>query len=113
VFGLDRDGNPHHGPQVNGFAELKTDGSTASGCWIYSGVLGRDGVKKRIRGSPGLFGDGWGFAWQAIAGSSTIARVRGQTGVPGVKKKLVWWDSENGPVLMLPICSRKTSRLRT
>src|SRR5438094_6332352 len=23
VFGLDRDGNPHHGPQVNGFAELK------------------------------------------------------------------------------------------
>jgi hypothetical protein len=35
VFGLDRDGKPHHGPQVNGFAELKADGSTACGCWIY------------------------------------------------------------------------------
>src|SRR6266516_3488726 len=29
--GVDRDGKPHHGPQVNGFAELKADGSTACG----------------------------------------------------------------------------------
>src|SRR5206468_4021411 len=35
VLGIDRDGNPHHGPQVNGFAELKADGSTSCGCWIY------------------------------------------------------------------------------
>src|SRR5262249_431369 len=46
VFGLDRDGGPHHARQVNAFAELKSDGSTACGCWIYSGVLGRDGVNK-------------------------------------------------------------------
>src|SRR5205085_8051729 len=25
--GVDREGNPHHGPQLNGFAELKADGS--------------------------------------------------------------------------------------
>ena len=30
---------PHHGSQVNGFAELKADGSTACGAWIYSGVF--------------------------------------------------------------------------
>src|SRR6185312_1137195 len=44
--GVDREGNPHHGPQVNRFAELKADGSTACGAWIYSGVFGRDGVNK-------------------------------------------------------------------
>src|ERR1700731_325075 len=38
VFGVDREGNPHHGPQVDGFPRLKSDGSTASGCWIYSVV---------------------------------------------------------------------------
>src|SRR5207244_6786039 len=66
VFGIDRDGNAHHGPQVNGFAELKADGSTSSGCWIYSGVLGRDGVNKaNSRKSRDYLGHGWGFAWQS------------------------------------------------
>jgi formate dehydrogenase major subunit len=64
VFGIDRDGNPHHGPQVNGFAELKADGSTACGAWIYSGVFGRDGVNKaNSRKSRDYLGHGWGFAW--------------------------------------------------
>src|SRR5258707_14840372 len=64
VFGLDRDGRSHHGPQINGFAELKSDGSTACGCWIYSGVLGRDGVNKaNSRKSKDYLGHGWGFAW--------------------------------------------------
>src|SRR5262245_63254420 len=34
VFGLDRDGNPHHGSQVNGLAELKAEGSTELGGWL-------------------------------------------------------------------------------
>ena len=36
----------HHGPQVADYNELKTDGSTACGAWIYSGVFNRDGVNK-------------------------------------------------------------------
>jgi len=64
VFGLDRDRNSHHGPQLNGFAELKADGSTACGAWIYSGVFGRDGVNKaNSRKSKDYLGHGWGFAW--------------------------------------------------
>jgi hypothetical protein len=31
VFGVDREGNPHHGPQIDGYPRLKSDGSTASG----------------------------------------------------------------------------------
>ena len=96
VFGLDRDGNPHHGPQVNGFAELKTDGSTASGCWIYSGVLGRDGVNKaNSRKSRDYLGHGWGFAWPSdrrIIYNRASARPDGRPW--SERKKLVWWDSE-------------------
>src|SRR5262249_98873 len=39
VFGLDRGGNPHHGSQIDGYQRLKSDGSTACGGWIYSGVF--------------------------------------------------------------------------
>jgi formate dehydrogenase major subunit len=96
VFGVDRDGNPHHGPQVNGFAELKADGSTASGAWIYSGVFGRDGVNKaNSRKSRDYLGHGWGFAWPSdrrIIYNRASARPDGKPW--SERKKLVWWDSE-------------------
>jgi formate dehydrogenase major subunit len=96
VFGLDREGNPHHGSQLNGFAELKADGSTASGCWIYSGVLGRDGVNKaNSRKSRDYLGHGWGFAWPSdrrIIYNRASARPDGRPW--SERKKLVWWDSE-------------------
>jgi formate dehydrogenase major subunit len=96
VFGNDRDGNPHHGPQVNGFAELKADGSTASGAWIYSGVLGRDGVNKaNSRKSKDYLGHGWGFAWPSdrrIIYNRASARPDGRPW--SERKKLIWWDSE-------------------
>ena len=52
VFGVDREGNPHHGPQIDGYPRLKDDGSTASGCWIYSGVLGPDKINKANARKP-------------------------------------------------------------
>src|SRR4051794_8070624 len=94
VFGCDREGNPHHGKQVNGFAELNSDGSTASGCWIYSGVLGRDGVNKaNSRKSRDYLGHGWGFAWPSdrrIIYNRASARPDGRPW--SERKKLVWWD---------------------
>src|SRR5437870_1279399 len=96
VFGSDRDGNAHHGPQAHGFAELKSDGSTSSGCWIYSGVLGRDGVNKaNSRKSRDYLGHGWGFAWPSdrrIIYNRASARPDGRPW--SERKKLVWWDSE-------------------
>jgi formate dehydrogenase major subunit len=96
VFGVDRNGKPHHGPQVNGYAELKADGSTASGCWIYSGVFGRDGVNKaNSRKSRDYLGHGWGFAWpgdRRIIYNRASARPDGSPW--SERKKLVWWDSE-------------------
>ena len=94
--GVDREGNPHHGPQVNGFAELKADGSTACGAWIYSGVFGRDGVNKaNSRKSRDYLGHGWGFSWPSdrrIIYNRASARPDGRPW--SERKKLVWWDSE-------------------
>jgi formate dehydrogenase major subunit len=94
VFGLDRDGKPHHGPQVDGFPRLKADGSTASGGWIYSGVLGPDKINKALsRNSKDYLGHGWGFAWP---GDRRIIYNRASASPSGKpwsdRKKLIWWD---------------------
>ncbi len=102
--GIDRDGNPHHGPQVNGFAELKADGSTACGAWIYSGVFGRDGVNKaNSRKSRDYLGHGWGFSWPSdrrIIYNRASARPDGHPW--SERKKLVWWDSEKWTGIDVP-----------
>jgi formate dehydrogenase major subunit len=104
AFGRDREGKPHHGPQLHGFAELKADGSTASGCWIYSGVLGPDGVNKANSRKPkGYLGHGWGFSWPSdrrIIYNRASARPDGSPW--SERKKLVWWDSEKWTGIDVP-----------
>ena len=39
------------GRLLSGFAEMKNDGSTLGGCWIYSGVF-KDGVNQAARRKP-------------------------------------------------------------
>jgi len=95
VFGgVDREGNPHHGPQVEGFAKLKADGSTASGGWIYSGVLGPDKINKaNTRHAKNYLGHGWGFVWPADRRIIYNRASAKPTGEPwSERKKLVWWD---------------------
>jgi formate dehydrogenase major subunit len=94
VYGNDREGNPHHGPQIDGYGKLKADGSTAGGGWIYSGVLGPDGINKaNSRSSKSYLGHGWGFAWPSdrrIIYNRASAAPNGQPW--SERKKLVWWD---------------------
>ena len=87
---------------VSGFRELKADGSTACGCWIYSGVFptrGRNRANERERATT--LGHGWGFAWPAdrrILYNRASARPDGPPW--SERKKLVWWDaarSASGP----------------
>ena len=56
--------------QVGGFKELKDDGCTACGCWIYSGVCPQRGPQPGAvpRAGPAEGPGthlGWGFAWPA------------------------------------------------
>jgi formate dehydrogenase major subunit len=94
VFGEDRHGNTHHGPQIDGYPRLKSDGSTASGGWIYAGVFGPDKINKaNSRNSKDYLGHGWGFAWP---GDRRIIYNRASAAPDGrpwsEKKKLIWWD---------------------
>ena len=94
MFGVDREGNPHHGPQVDGYPRLKSDGSTASGGWIYSGVLGPDKINKaNSRNSKDYLGHGWGFAWPGDRRIIYNRASASPTGEPwSDRKKLIWWD---------------------
>ena len=80
--------------QVDGFHELRDDGSTACGCWIYSGVWPSDEVNRAGRRDPeGPYGHGWGYAWPAdrrILYNRASARPDGRPWSD--RKSLVWWD---------------------
>jgi formate dehydrogenase major subunit len=56
------------GEQLSGYTELKKDGSTACGCWIYSGSYA-DGVNQAARRTPrerqSYVAPEWGWAWPA------------------------------------------------
>src|SRR5260370_14181293 len=47
---------------IKNFSELKADGSTTSGCWIYSGVFDGENLANK-RKPHGRYGHGWRFAW--------------------------------------------------
>lgn len=87
---------------VAGFKELKDDGSTACGAWIYSGVYPEEGVNKaRGRAADGPDGPGthlgWGFAWPANRRTMYNRASADPEGRPwSERKKLVWWDDAKG-----------------
>jgi formate dehydrogenase major subunit len=89
------------GEPVPLFTALKDDGSTACGCWIYSGVYA-DGVNQARRRNPGdLDAPGgwvspeWAWAWPAnrrILYNRASADPQGRPW--SERKRYVWWDAE-------------------
>src|SRR5512146_2249734 len=79
---------------VQNFDALRNDGSTACGCWIYSGFMPSRSENKANKREPnGLLGHGWGFAWPKdtrIIYNRASARPDGKPW--SERKKLVWWD---------------------
>ncbi len=57
------------GEQLAGFAELRNDGSTSSGCWIFCGAWGPTGnlMARRDNSDPTGIGQNlnWAYAWPA------------------------------------------------
>jgi formate dehydrogenase major subunit len=91
------------GAPLPGFAALANDGSTACGCWIYSGVFA-DGVNQARRREPGdLDAPGgwvspeWGWAWPANRRMLYSRAAADPEGKPwSERKKYVWWDEQEG-----------------
>jgi formate dehydrogenase major subunit len=93
VNGRDADGNP-----LSAYLQLKDDGSTTCGCWIYCGVYA-DGVNQAARRKPGGQQDWvaaeWGWAWPAnrrILYNRASADPDGQPW--SERKALIWWDPD-------------------
>ncbi|HET7478660.1 MAG TPA: molybdopterin-dependent oxidoreductase [Rubrobacteraceae bacterium] len=88
------------GKPVGGFAELKDDGSTASGGWIYSGVYA-NGVNQARRRKPwteqSQVAPEWGWAWPANRRILYNRASADPDGKPwSERKKYVWWDQDQG-----------------
>jgi formate dehydrogenase major subunit len=91
------------GRPLNGFTELRSDGSTASGCWIYCGIYA-DGVNQARRRNPGdISAQGgtvspeWAWAWPAnrrILYNRASARPDGTPW--SERKRYVWWNDQDG-----------------
>jgi formate dehydrogenase major subunit len=102
-YRLGQDGRPARLPDgkldlVSGFGDLKDDGTTACGAWIYSGIyVVRDG--QYLNRAAGRKGDeyaslGWGFAWPANRRALYNRASAKPDGSPwSERKKLVWWDA--------------------
>ncbi len=80
--------------QLTHIKDIKRDGSTACGAWIYCGVFPEAGRNRALeRDSKDLLGHGWGFAWPndcRIIYNRASARPDGKPW--SERKKLVWWD---------------------
>ena len=81
-----------HRSPIKNFSDLKADGSTSCGCWIYSGVYDGQNIANK-RDPRGRYGHGWGFAWpldRRILYNRCSAAPDGKPW--SERKKLIWWD---------------------
>jgi formate dehydrogenase major subunit len=95
VNGWDAEGQP-----LSGFAQLKDDGSTTCGCWIYSGAYA-GGVNQTARRKPGheqsWVAPEWGWAWPANRRILYNRASADPEGKPWSERKAyIWWDPEAG-----------------
>ena len=88
------------GKALSAYTQLKDDGSTACGCWIYCGVYA-DGVNQADRRKPGReqnwIAPEWGWAWPANRRILYNRASADPGGKPWSERKaLVWWDADEG-----------------
>src|SRR5690606_41138063 len=95
INGFDGAGHPR-----SSYTQLKDDGSTSCGCWIYCGCYAR-GVNQTARRKPGKdqnwVAPEWGWAWPL---NRRIIYNRASADTDGKpwseRKALVLWDADQG-----------------
>ena len=91
---------PKKGELLPTFVEMKNDGTTSGGCWIYTGVY-KDGVNQSARKVPGSeqneVAPEWGWVWPANRRILYNRASAKPDGTPwSERKKYVWWDEAQG-----------------
>jgi formate dehydrogenase major subunit len=86
------------GKELSGYLDLKADGSTSCGCWIYSGVYA-DGVnqaaRRKSRFDQDFYALEWGWVWplnRRVLYNRASADPQGRPW--SERKALVWWDAD-------------------
>jgi formate dehydrogenase major subunit len=87
------------GEQLDSFAQLRDDGSTSCGCWIFCGAWSSKGnmMARRDNSDPSGLGStlGWAFAWPAnrrILYNRASADPAGKPWDP--KRKVIGWTGQ-------------------
>jgi formate dehydrogenase major subunit len=88
------------GQMLNSFVEMQADGSTAGGCWIYTGVY-TNGINQSARRKPGSeqswVAPEWGWAWPMNRRILYNRASADPDGKPWSERKAyVWWDETAG-----------------
>ncbi|CAB4967447.1 unannotated protein [freshwater metagenome] len=88
------------GQTLSSYTEMRDDGSTDGGCWIYTGVYA-DGVNQSARRKPASEQDWvaaeWGWAWPLNRRTLYNRASADRDGRPWSERKAyVWWDEEQG-----------------
>jgi formate dehydrogenase major subunit len=98
-----REINGYHvetGAVIGDFKQLADDGTTAAGCWIYTGCY-KDDVNQTARRTPGRdqswVAPEWGWAWPANRRLMYNRASAAPDGTPwSERKRYVWWDAAQG-----------------
>jgi formate dehydrogenase major subunit len=92
ISGRDADGKP-----LGAYKELKPDGSTSCGCWIYCGVFAENvnqAARRKPRWEQTPVAPEWGWAWPANRRLLYNRASADPDGRPwSERKQLVWWDA--------------------
>jgi formate dehydrogenase major subunit len=88
--------------QLESYQQIREDGSTACGGWMYCGVYPRDGhnvARSRIPDGPDGPGShlGWAFAWPSNRRTLYNRASADPAGRPwSERKRMIWWDEAKG-----------------
>ncbi len=95
------------GQQLDGFAQLRDDGSTTSGCWIYSGCYTKKGnqMARRDNADPSDSGlaPNWAWSWPAnrrVLYNRASCDLEGKPYNP--KHALIEWNGEKWAGVDIP-----------
>jgi formate dehydrogenase major subunit len=88
------------GRALSGFLDLKADGSTSCGCWIYSGCYAGEenqAARRKPHWEQSWVAPEWAWAWPS---NRRILYNRASADPEGrpwsERKRYVWWDQEAG-----------------
>lgn len=87
---------PDAGRPLSSYTEMQPDGSTAGGCWIYTGVYA-GGINQAARRQEhgGAGGMQWGWVWPADRRIIYNRASADPDGKPwSERKKYLWWDEQ-------------------